>query len=72
MKNNTEKGVGVEAEDIETTDASQDTDPRIAALIDQNLKLVYSDLVQEDLPDRFKDLLAVLKAQDAETGKDDA
>lgn len=43
-----------------------DSDPRIAALIDQNLKRVYSDLVQEELPDRFKDLLAVLKAQDAE------
>nr|WP_158214521.1 NepR family anti-sigma factor [Phaeobacter sp. 22II1-1F12B] len=39
---------------------------RVAAIIDQNLKLVYSDLVQEDLPDRFKDLLAVLKAQEAE------
>ncbi|UYV38256.1 NepR family anti-sigma factor [Rhodobacteraceae bacterium D3-12] len=39
---------------------------RIAELIDENLKLVYSDLVQEELPDRFKDLLAVLKAQDAE------
>lgn len=51
---------------------------RIAELIDENLKLVYSDLVQEELPDRFKDLLAVLKAQDAEkdsaqatTGKKD-
>ena len=39
---------------------------RAAAIIDENLKLVYSDLVQEDLPDRFKDLLALLKAQDAE------
>lgn len=38
----------------------------IAALIDNNLKLVYKDLVQEELPDRFKDLLAVLKAQDVE------
>ena len=37
---------------------------RIEALIDHNLKRVYSDLVQEELPDRFKDLLAVLKAQD--------
>lgn len=48
---------------------SQSNDPeddRIAALIDNNLKRVYSDIVQEDLPDRFKDLLAVLKAQDAE------
>lgn len=39
-------------------------DDRIAALIDNNLKKVYSDIVQEELPDRFKDLLAVLKAQD--------
>ncbi|MEL6360987.1 MAG: NepR family anti-sigma factor [Pseudomonadota bacterium] len=39
---------------------------RIAQLIDENLKQVYSDLVQDELPDRFKDLLAVLKAQDAE------
>lgn len=37
---------------------------RIAAVIDRNLRLVYADLAKEDLPDRFKDLLAVLKAQD--------
>ncbi|WP_157888247.1 NepR family anti-sigma factor [Neptunicoccus sediminis] len=43
---------------------------RVATLIDQNLKTIYSDLVQEELPDRFKDLLAVLKAQDA--GKKDS
>lgn len=42
------------------------TSPRIEALIDENLKRVYSDLVQEELPDRFKDLLDLLKAQDAE------
>lgn len=48
------------------TEHDQEGDPRIAALIDQNLKRVYSDLVQEELPDRFKDLLAVLKAQDSE------
>ena len=47
------------------TDNEKDV-ARIEAIIDQNLKLVYSDLVQEDLPDRFKDLLAALKAQDAE------
>jgi hypothetical protein len=45
------------------------TDPRIAGLIDDNLKRVYSDLVQEELPDRFKDLLAILKAQDTGTGQ---
>jgi len=39
-------------------------DPRVEALIDQNLKLCYPDLAQDELPDRFKDLLAVLKAQD--------
>lgn len=39
---------------------------RISQMIDNNLKLVYSDLVQDELPDRFKDLLAVLKAQDAD------
>ncbi|MBJ6373065.1 NepR family anti-sigma factor [Sedimentitalea arenosa] len=44
---------------------------RAARIIDENLKLVYSDLVQEDLPDRFKDLLALLKAQDAETSHDE-
>lgn len=37
---------------------------RIEALIDDNLKRVYSDLVQEELPDRFKDLLSKLKEQD--------
>lgn len=47
-------------------------DDRIAALIDNNLKKVYSDIVQEDLPDRFKDLLAVLKAQDAGQGQSGA
>ncbi|MEC7259154.1 MAG: NepR family anti-sigma factor [Pseudomonadota bacterium] len=46
------------------TGKDEDT-ARIEEIIDQNLKLVYSDLVQDELPDRFKDLLAVLKAQDA-------
>ncbi|MCR9124653.1 MAG: NepR family anti-sigma factor [Rhodobacteraceae bacterium] len=45
--------------------SDEDHDP-IAALIDANLKRVYSDLVQEELPDRFKDLLAVLKAQETQ------
>lgn len=38
---------------------------RFEAMIDDNLKRLYSDLVQEDLPDRFKDLLAQLKDQDS-------
>ncbi len=33
----------------------------IRAQIDENLKRVYSDALNEDLPDRFKDLLAQLK-----------
>ena len=49
-------------------DMNGGADPRISALIDRNLKLVYSDLAQEELPDRFKDLLAVLKAQDSSAG----
>ena len=55
-----------EQRDRMTSGHNKEDAARIEALIDRNLKLVYSDLVQEDLPDRFKDLLAVLKAQDAE------
>ncbi len=44
--------------------SDKDQDPRVEALINQNLKLCYPDLEQQELPDRFKDLLAVLKAQD--------
>ena len=47
------------------TDPNDTSDDRIKALIDDNLKRVYSDIVQEDLPDRFKDLLAILKAKEA-------
>ncbi len=39
---------------------------RFEALVDDNLKRLYSDLVQEELPDRFKDLLSQLKEQDAQ------
>ncbi len=39
---------------------------RIDDVINRNLKLCYPDLAQDELPDRFKDLLAVLKAQDAD------
>lgn len=46
-----------------TNQKHEEADP-IAAVIDRNLRLVYADLAKEDLPDRFKDLLAVLKAQD--------
>ena len=49
-----------------TSGKTKEDAARIDAIIDRNLQLVYSDLVENDLPDRFKDLLAVLKAQDAE------
>ena len=40
--------------------------------IDANLKRVYQELVDEEVPDRFRDLLAQLKAQDTppDEGKD--
>ena len=49
-----------------TKDPSKPTNPRFDAMIDENLKRAYSDLVQEELPDRFKELLAQLKQQDSE------
>lgn len=39
----------------------------IHAQIDENLKRVYSLAAAEELPDRFKDLLAQLKARDDAT-----
>lgn len=36
----------------------------IHAQIDENLKRVYALAAAEELPDRFKDLLAQLKARD--------
>lgn len=37
----------------------------IRAQIDENLRLVYKSVLDEELPDRFRDLLAQLKAKDA-------
>ena len=46
----------------------KDDDPAkrqaIRAQIDENLKRVYTSALNEDLPDRFRDLLAELKAKD--------
>ncbi|WP_395540689.1 NepR family anti-sigma factor [Neotabrizicola sp. sgz301269] len=36
------------------------------AQIDENLKRVYQDALSEEVPDRFKDLLAQLQAKDAQ------
>lgn len=37
---------------------------RFETLVNDNLKRIYSDLVQEELPDRFKVLLSQLKEQE--------
>ena len=37
--------------------------------IDENLKKVYRKTIEEDVPDRFMDLLAQLKQQEAQDGK---
>jgi len=47
---------------------SQDTPKtRVKQQIDQNLKRVYEDVLNEEVPDRLKDLLAQLRRKD-ETG----
>lgn len=42
---------------------------RVKEQIDQNLKRVYEDALKEEVPDRFKDLLAQLRRKDEESGK---
>ena len=39
----------------------------LAEQIDENLKRVYEDLLKEQVPDRFKDLLAQLRDKEAKT-----
>ena len=39
------------------------------SLIDENLKRVFNEALEEGVPDRFKDLLDQLKRQDAEQGQ---
>lgn len=50
------------------TDSDNGSKARFEALVDDNLKRIYSDLVQEELPDRFKNLLDQLREQDAAAG----
>ena len=38
---------------------------RLKQEIDSNLKRVYDTVLQEEIPDRFKDLLAQLRAKDS-------
>ncbi|SFR39658.1 NepR family anti-sigma factor [Litoreibacter janthinus] len=41
-----------------------------AQQIDENLKRVYEEVVNEELPDRFKELLAQLKSGDTPDSSD--
>lgn len=43
----------------------------VDGLIDQNIKLMYQELLKEGLPDRFKDLLDVIRAEDRLNAKMD-
>lgn len=42
--------------------------PKRESVIDDNLKRVYDETLQEGVPDRFRELLAALKAQDEQKG----
>lgn len=44
--------------------SQNEQDAKGSDAIDNNLKRVFQKTVDEDVPDRFKDLLAQLKAQD--------
>ncbi|WP_234990272.1 NepR family anti-sigma factor [Roseivivax lentus] len=38
-------------------------------MIDENLKKVYEDMLDQEVPDRFLELLSQLKDQDEKSGK---
>jgi predicted metal-dependent hydrolase len=42
---------------------------RVKEQIDKNLKRVYEDVLNEEVPDRFKDLLAQLRQKDQKAEK---
>lgn len=44
-------------------------DPKTLQQIDENLRRAFEDQLQEDLPDRLKELLAQLKAKDGQAGQ---
>lgn len=45
-------------------DDQNPVDPGADDVIDQNIRLLYNELINEGLPDRFKDLLALIRAED--------
>ncbi|MEB8387817.1 NepR family anti-sigma factor [Rhodobacteraceae bacterium KMM 6894] len=50
--------------------AKEQPNARTMQQIDENLRMVFREKVEEELPDRFKDLLAQLKQQDHNSGTD--
>jgi hypothetical protein len=42
--------------------------PNVDQQIDENLRRVYNDALNEDVPDRFTDLIRQLKESETETG----
>jgi len=42
--------------------------PNRESEIDENLKRVFEETLEEGIPDRFKDLLSQLKQQDSDQG----
>lgn len=45
----------------------KEPNPTVAREIDENLKRVYSATLNEDVPDRFAQLLAQLRDKEAQT-----
>lgn len=50
--------------------AGQEQKKQQSGVIDENLRRVYQEAVDEGIPDRFKTLLDQLKQQDSDKGKD--
>ncbi|WP_298858581.1 NepR family anti-sigma factor [uncultured Sulfitobacter sp.] len=48
--------------------ANQDKNTSRERVIDENLRRVYEEAMDEGVPDRFKNLLEQLKHQDTEQG----
>lgn len=43
--------------------------PDVDDLIDRNVRLLYSKIIDEGLPDDFKDIIALIRAEDAVKAK---
>lgn len=50
---------------------NSDTGGKSQKMIEDNLKRVYQQTLEEEVPDRFKDLLSRLKDSDAAAAKDE-